>query len=1006
MTRVSENEKSNNKDTKESEESDTIEEIQILQDKMKRLENELLISERKSLSLFELTNDALFIIDLEGNYIDVNQRAAELLEYNKHDMIGMNMLNFIVSSEHENSKVKLAELKAGKILPIYRRLFRKRDGSIFQAEINAAVVQDEEGNPAYIQSAVRDISERVEAEDALEKERIAYHLIAEAIIYSADLKEFCERCLTGLTKILDFDSSTIRVYEQETRMLVPVAIIDLDDDNPTESVSPQSIDSPHHIFSLAARSKRAIISPRYEDRMILAPFKDKMEKMNIYSLITWPLLDAKENILGVLELESHKHKEIPEKDLIFFETIAKMFTVAFERKRAEETLKESEEKYRSFAQNFQGIAYRLKSKGEPVFYNGAVEEISGYTQDELLFNKPSWTDLISKEFKKIYLEQFKNLTSDKCSIIDLEYKIISKNGMSKWVHEIGQTICDEKGAPIWIQGAIYDISDKRRALEIQTVQRKLGISLSSTSDMTEALQTVLEALLEIDVIDSGSIFVLDKNTGFLNLIAHKGLSKNYLEKIAYFSTNSPFTQAILSGKPVYADYSEIESEQSEPLIQREGIHSIANIPIISEGKIVAVINLVSHTIGHIPITTRNALENIASQISGSIARIRAEEAFRDSDERYRFFVQNFQGIAYRTKEDFKPIFFHGAVEQITGYTPEELLSRKPSWSDIIHPYDKKILLDSIQEVKDNAVINSALEYRIITKKGEIIWIQDIFQAIYMNSKLLGVQGSIQNITDRKEAQNEIQQLYQDLERRVDERTEQLTLINKELTAFSYSVSHDLRTPLRHIGGFTNLLQKRVESLAEKDDRILSYTQKIIDSTEDMNELIDGLLTFSRMSRVEMVKIRINLTELVQDVLNDFQVELGNRQVDVSVNFLPDVIGDPSLLRLVLVNLISNAFKFTKNCNVAEIQIGTIPSKEQEKVVIFVRDNGVGFDMKYYDRLFGVFQRLHKNEDFEGTGIGLATVQRVIRRMGGSIWAEGAVDKGSTFFFSIQKADES
>ncbi|MCK5046310.1 MAG: hypothetical protein KAS22_07005, partial [Candidatus Heimdallarchaeota archaeon] len=197
----------------------------------------------------------------------------------------------------------------------------------------------------------------------------------------------------------------------------------------------------------------------------------------------------------------------------------------------------------------------------------------------------------------------------------------------------------------------------------------------------------------------------------------------------------------------------------------------------------------------------------------------------------------------------------------------------------------------------------------------------------------------------------------------------------------------------------------ISSIEGVDEKIISYTQKINDSVEEMNKLIDGLLTFSRMSRVEMVKIRINFTELVQDVLNDFQVELGNRKIDVTVSFLPDVLGDPSLLRLILVNLIANALKFTKKRDIAEIEVGTMPSKDPDKITAFIRDNGVGFDMKYYDRLFGVFQRLHKNEDFEGTGIGLATVQRVIRRMGGTIWAESEIDKGATFYFSILKASD-
>lgn len=995
------------KKSNESQEIKSVNDVAKLQDKITQLENDLLESERKRLGHFELTNDAIFIIDSNGNYLDVNQMAADLLGHNRHDMIGKSMLEFILKDEHDESKQSLEDLKAGKILPIYQRKFIKRDGTIFTAEINAAVVQDDEGKPAYIQSAVRDISERIKAEQALDRERKAYHLIAEALIYSLNLKDFCERCLAGLTKLLDFDNSTIRIYDSDSRMLIPIAQTDFKNEGLNLDIIPESIDSPHHVFALAARSKRVLIAPRFEDRTVLAPFKEKMAKMRIFSSITWPILDAKKELMGVLQLVSHKHREIPEEDLIFFEIVAHMFTVAFERKKGEETIRESEEKYRTFAQNFQGIAYLLKLNEEPIFYNGAVEEITGYTTEEMVAQEPKWDDIIFEDDRKKVINEFEQLLTGQCTLGNIEYRIVNKNGGLRWIHEIAQAICDEDGDPIWIQGAMYDISDEKRTQDIQATQRKLSNSLASTSNLTQALKLVLDVTSEMDVIDSGSVYVIDKKTGFLNLVASNNISQEYAEKIAYFATNSPFTQTILSGRPSYADFQDIDNEPDDSQNKKEGIHSLAIIPIISEGKIVANLFLASHTSGDIPVDTRSALETIASQIGGSIARIRAEEAFRESDQRYRTFVQNFQGIAYRTKENLEPIFYHGAVEKITGYTNEELLSRNPGWSDIVHPYDLPLLQKELEEIpKKKDDIYGMLEYRIITKNKEICWVQDIWQILQdEDDDLIGIQGSIHNINDRKQAQSEIEKLYDDLEKRVAERTEQLTLINKELTAFSYSVSHDLRTPLRHIGGFANLLQKRVESLEEKDERIPSYTQKIIDSVEEMNHLIDGLLTFSRMSRVEMVKIRINLTELVQDVLNDFQVELGNRQIDVSVNFLPDVIGDPSLLRLVLVNLISNSFKFTKIRDIAEITIGTMPSQDSEKITFFIRDNGVGFDMKYYDRLFGVFQRLHKNEEFEGTGIGLATVQRVIRRMGGTIWAEGEVDKGATFYFTVSKASE-
>ena len=979
--------------------------ISKLEKKISELEDSLIESERKGLGLFELTNDAIFLISTDGFYLDVNQRAAEMLGYNRHDIIGKNMLEFIADKEIESSKKALSDLKTGRIMPIYTRTFKRRDGSIFQAEINAAVVQDEDGNAAYIQSAVRDISERVEAEQALERERKAFNHITEALIYTDNLKDFCESCLPNLTEILGFDGATIRIYDAESRMLIPVSQIHLREYNPEVTIQSVSIDDPNYLFSLTGRIKRAIIHPRFEDRAILVPFAKSIKERNIQAILSWPILSGKEELLGTLQMVSYKFKEILDEDLLFFETITQMFAVAFEKKRNEEALKESEEKYRSFAQNFQGIAYRVRIDGKPVFFNGAVEEISGYTEEEFLSMTPKWRDILHKEDSKAIIEKYDELLDPHCSFSELDYRIVRKDDQIRWIHEIAQVICNINGEPTWIQGAIYDVTERNRSEEIQEKQREISSSLAAMSDLTTALECVLEVTSSMDVLDSGSIYIIDKETGFLNLVASKKLPSKVAKELAYFSTHSSFTQSILSGKPIYLESIDQSVENIDPMFRKDGIHAIAIVPIISEGKIVAIIFLASHHSLNIPINTRNALETIASQIGGSISRLRTEEALRESDERYRTFVQNFQGIAYRSNLNWDPVFLHGAVKTISGYTSEEILNQKPNWRSIIHPYDIDLVEKATKKSEKSPNKTGGCEYRIITKTGDIVWIKDIWQVLTdEGGKVYAYQGSIYNISDRKTAQNELEKLYQNLEKRVEERTEQLTLINKELTAFSYSVSHDLRTPLRHISGFTTLLAKRIEKLSDRDTRILDYTQKIIDSTEEMNKLIDGLLTFSRMSRVEMVKIRINMTELVQDVLNDFQVELGNRKVDIGVQFIPDIVGDPSLLRLVLTNLISNAFKFTKIREIAEITIGTNPSKDEDKITIFISDNGVGFDMKYYDRLFGVFQRLHKNEDFEGTGIGLATVQRVIRRMGGKIWAEGEIGKGATFYFSVPKAE--
>jgi PAS domain S-box-containing protein len=271
--------------------------------------------------------------------------------------------------------------------------------------------------------------------------------------------------------------------------------------------------------------------------------------------------------------------------------------------------------------------------------------------------------------------------------------------------------------------------------------------------------------------------------------------------------------------------------------------------------------------------------------------------------------------------------------------------------------------------------------------------------------IIGVVGVSRDMTEYKrttaalqESQERLAAMNTALEQRVAERTAELQAINQELEAFSYSVSHDLRAPLRHIAGFVHMLQQHEGERLDATSR--HYVQIIAEATHKMGQLIDDLLAFSRSGRGELRTRPVSLDTLVRDVQQELVLALQQRCIVWEVGPLPVVQGDPALLRLVWTNLLSNALKYTTPRSEARIAIGTLPGAPGE-TVLFVRDNGVGFDMRYVDKLFGVFQRLHRDDEFPGTGIGLAIVRRIVHRHGGRVWAEGAVGSGATFYFTLR-----
>jgi PAS domain S-box-containing protein len=398
--------------------------------------------------------------------------------------------------------------------------------------------------------------------------------------------------------------------------------------------------------------------------------------------------------------------------------------------------------------------------------------------------------------------------------------------------------------------------------------------------------------------------------------------------------------------------------------------------------------------------TLSAIRNEGGAVQGTSLIAREVSEQKRVEEMLRLTVEAAPNAMVMADEQGKIVLVNSQTEKLFGYPREELLGEQV---DILvpHKYRRKHPDYRSKFMQEPAArtMGAGRDLHGLRKDGFEFPVEIGLNPINTEQGTW-VLSAIVDITERKRAEEEIQRLNQDLEHRVDQRTRELTAANAELEAFSYTVSHDLRAPLRQIAGFSGILAE--EHSSELSPEFRRYLQMVQDGAQHMGLLIDDLLNLARIGR-QLVSRRLTpLNGLVQAAIEHLNPKGLDREIEWRVDDLGHVECDPALIRLVFVNLISNAIKYTRHRERAVIQVGQTTINRER--VIFVRDNGAGFDMEYAEKLFGVFQRLHKAKDFEGTGVGLATVQRIIHKHGGRVWAEAEVDQGATFRFTIPAGD--
>ena len=666
-----------------------------------------------------------------------------------------------------------------------------------------------------------------------------------------------------------------------------------------------------------------------------------------------------------------------------------------DQKEAKEALKTSEERFRTAAESLMDVVYDWDIK-EKVDWYGDIDGLMGYPPGGFPRTLAGWAATVHPEDKDRVMVALGGHLKGVAPYV-VEYRVGRRDGEWRWWSARGTALRDDRGDPYRMIGSITDISDRRLAedalREGEARYRSIfeDVPVSIWEEDWGGLLSIVERLRGSGVVDFGRYFdehpevvaealrevkILDVNAETVRMFRGRDKEDFLASLETVFATPDTMPGfvgelvALAEGKRVH------ETEMRLCTVHKDIVHVLLKMTFPPPGA---------------------ASKTVFVSLMNITDRKRSEDTLRENEERFRAIFDRSTVGKSLTSPEGKLLSVNAAFAGLMGLAIGEL--QQLNFASVTHPDDIAESRECVRSLLAKERVSYRMEKRYRHKDGHYVW-TDVSTTLLRDSQDMPLYfiTSVLDISERKRAEQEVRNLTAELEQRVRDRTAQLEASNRELEAFSYSVSHDLRAPLRHVQGYVDMLAREAgDQLSENGRR---YMKTIANASREMGVLIDDLLAFSRMGREDMFEVSINLGELVQGALRDLEPATRERNIVWKIPPLPAVQADPAMLKLALANLLGNAVKFTRPRDPAQIEIGSTGT-EDGRVILFVRDNGVGFDPQYAHKLFGVFQRLHRADEFEGTGIGLANVRRIIARHGGRTWAEGVLDRGATFYFTLK-----